>query len=86
MLSLKNRDLDKLAISIYSAERLSSPMTVVINTLKHNLEYVLNTSRFNYSNGAIEGTNRMIKQIKRTAFVFHSFDHLVYRIHYRQMA
>lgn len=86
MQSLKNRDLDQLAISIYSAERLSPQMTVVINTLKHNLEYVLNASRFNYSNGAIEGTNRMIKQIERTAFGFHNFDHLVYRIYYRQMA
>lgn len=86
MQSLKNRNLDQLAISIYSAKRLSPQMTVVINTLKQNLEYVLNASRFNYSNGAIEGTNRMIKQIERTAFGFHNFNHLVYRIYYRQMA
>lgn len=86
MQSLKNRDLDQLAISIYSAKRLSPQMTAVINTLKQNLEYVLNASCFNYSNGAIEGTNRMIKQIERTAFGFHKFDHLVYRIYYRQMA
>lgn len=86
MQSLKNRDLDQLVISLYSAERLSPQMSTVIHTLKQNLEYVLNASRFNYSNGAIEGTNRMIKQIERTAFGFHNFNHLVYRIYYRQMA
>ena len=74
MQSLKNRNLDKLAISIYSSKRLSSQMTVAINTLKQNLEYVLNASRFNYSNGSIEGNNRMIKQIERTAFGFHNLN------------
>lgn len=85
MQNLKNRDLDQLVVSIYLAERLSSQTTVVINTLNHNLEYVLNASRFNYSNGALEGANRMITQIERTALGFHSFDRLVYRIYYRQM-
>ncbi|WP_304133697.1 transposase, partial [Limosilactobacillus coleohominis] len=49
-------------------------------------EYVLNASQFKYSNGAMEGINRMIKQIQRTAFGFRNFDHMVYRIYYRQMA
>jgi transposase len=28
----------------------------------------------------------MIKQIQRTAFGFQNYNHLVYRIHFRQMA
>lgn len=86
MSRLAERDMDGLVTMLYPAERLSPQMTIVIKTLRQNLEYVLNASRFNYSNGTIEGTNRMIKQIQRTAFGFRNFNHLVYRIYYRQMA
>ncbi|MCI1287913.1 MAG: transposase, partial [[Lactobacillus] timonensis] len=54
--------------------------------LKANLEYVLNAAQFNFSNGPLEGLNRMIKQIERTAFGFRNFNYLVYRIYYRRMA
>lgn len=40
---------------------------------------------FSYSNGVLEGTNRMIKQIQRTAFGMSNFNHLVARINLRQM-
>lgn len=86
MMNLSQHNLDGLAIALYPAERLSPQMSVVIRTLHHNLEYVLNAAQFKYNNGTIEGTNRMIKQIQRTAFGFRNFDHLVYRIYYRQMA
>lgn len=61
MSNLAHRDLDGLSDALYPADRLSPQMTAVIKTLHQNLEYVLNASRFNYSNGTIEGTNRMIK-------------------------
>ncbi|MFL2029307.1 transposase, partial [Loigolactobacillus zhaoyuanensis] len=36
-------------------------------------------------NGPIEGINRMIKQIQRTAFGFRNYHHLVSRIKLQQM-
>ena len=78
--------MDGLTNALYPSEQISPQMTIVIKTLRQNLEYVLNASQFKYSNGAIEGINRMIKQIQRTAFGFRNFDHMVYRIYYRQMA
>ena len=78
--------MDGLTNALYPSEQISPQMTIVIKTLRQNLEYVLNASQFKYSNGALEGINRMIKQIQRTAFGFRNFDHMVYRIYYRQMA
>ena len=37
-------------------------------TYKHNLKAVINGIASNYSNGCLEGFNRKIKQIERTAF------------------
>ena len=86
MQNLKQRNLDQLTESLYPGTKLSPQMTAVLHTLRHNLMYVLNASRFDYSNGTIEGINRMIKQIQRTAFGFRNYNHLVYRIQFRQMA
>lgn len=86
MADLRHHDMDNLVISLYSTERLSPQMNVIVKTLKANLEYVLNAAQFNFSNGPLEGLNRMIKQIERTAFGFRNFNHLVYRIYYRRMA
>lgn len=86
MKNLQEQNLDQLAESLYPGTELSPQMTAVIHTLRHNIMSVLNASRFRYSNGTIEGINRMIKQIQRTAFGFRNYDHLVYRIHFRQMA
>lgn len=86
MTNLSHRDMDGLTDALYPSEQISPQMTIVIKTLRQNLEYVLNASQFKYSNGAMEGINRMIKQIQRTAFGFRNFDHMVYRIYYRQMA
>ena len=86
MTNLSHRDMDGLTDALYPSEQISSQVTIVIKTLRQNLKYVLNASQFKYSNGAMEGINRMIKQIQRTAFGFRNFDHMVYRIYYRQMA
>ena len=69
MTNLSHRDMDGLTDALYPSEQISPQMTIVIKTLRQNLEYVLNASQFKYSNGAMEGINRMIKQIQRTAFV-----------------
>nr|WP_231908611.1 transposase [Pediococcus inopinatus] len=41
---------------------------------------VLNASESKYSNGPIEGINRIIKQIQKNAFGFRNYHHLVSRV------
>ena len=43
-------------------------------TFKHNLKAVINRISLNYSNGCLEGCNRKIKQIERTAFGYANFN------------
>ena len=59
-------------------------MKETLKTFKSNLEIVLNARESKYSNGPIEGINRMIKQIQRTAFGFRNFHHLISRIKLQQ--
>lgn len=49
-------------------------------TFKHNLKAVLNGAKLPYSNGCLEGFNRKIKQIERTAFGYSNFTNLLTRI------
>lgn len=41
---------------------------------------VLNGISSTYSNGCLEGVNRKIKQIERTAYGYRNFSHLLIRI------
>ncbi|WP_173005013.1 transposase, partial [Lactobacillus helveticus] len=47
---------------------------------KHNLKAVLNGAALTYPNGCLEGFNRKIKQIERTAFGYSNFINLLTRI------
>ena len=55
-------------------------MHTTLNTFKRNLHDILNAAKFDESNGCLEGTNRKIKQIERTAYGYTNFNHLVTRI------
>ena len=48
-------------------------------TFKHNLKAVINGITSNYFNGCLEGFNRKIKQIERTAFGYANFYNLLTR-------
>ena len=85
MLCLKNHDKDGLVQYLYNNDRLSPQMKTILTTFKKNLEIILNASESKYSNGPIEGINRMIKQIQRTAFGFRNYHHLVSRVKLQQM-
>ena len=45
-------------------------MDIAIQTLRKNRKYVLNSAKFEYSNGPLEGINRKIKTLKRTCYGF----------------
>ena len=87
MNDLATRNKDTLAETLYNYhyDQLSKPIATVIKTLRRNLEIVLNAVGSDESNGPLEGTNRMIKQIQRTAFSLQNFNHLIARINLRMM-
>ena len=84
---LAQRNKDRLAEALFSYhyDQLSKPMATVIKTLRKHLEIVLNAAENKQSNGPLEGINRMIKQIQRTAFGLRNFNHLLARINLRSM-
>lgn len=85
MKSLKDHDKDGIVDYLYNTQNLSRQMKEIFHTFKKNLEVILNASETGYSNGPVEGINRMIKQIQRTAFGFRNYHHMISRIKLRQM-
>ena len=55
-------------------------MKHVLRLYKENLRYIENSFKYNINNGIIEGTNNLIKCIKRTAFGYRKFNHFIARI------
>lgn len=43
-------------------------------------QYIINSFHYNLSNGIVEGTNNIIKQIKHNACGYRKFSHLKARI------
>lgn len=43
-------------------------------------KYLANAFDYDFSNGIVEGTNNVIKQIKHTAYGYRKFSHLKARI------
>lgn len=54
-------------------ENISPYMQTAMKTCKKYAEYILNSVRYNYTNGLIEGINNKIKTIKRIAFGYRTF-------------
>ncbi|MCH5379246.1 transposase, partial [Limosilactobacillus reuteri] len=59
-----------LASTILDYQKTNTEMDTAIQTLRHNMKYVLNSAKFDYSNGPLEGINRKIKTLKRTCYGF----------------
>ena len=47
---------------------------------KENIKYIENSFKYDINNGIIEGTNNLIKCIKRIAFGYRKYDHFISRI------
>ena len=60
--------------------KVSKYMKKTLKTFKNMKEYILNAFDYEYSNGIVEGTNNLIKQIKHTACGYRKFKHLKARI------
>lgn len=59
---------------------ISKYMKKAIKTFINMKDYILNAFDYKYSNGIVEGTNNLIKQIKHTACGYRKFSHLKARV------
>ena len=73
-------ETNKLKSLITSKDSIGTLMHKTLPTFKYNLKAVLNGAALPYSNGWLEGFNRKIKQIERTAFGYSNFINLLTRI------
>lgn len=78
--ALDNHDTKAMKRIINSKEKVGNLMHKTLLTFKHNLKAVLNGASLPYSNGCLEGFNRKIKQIERTAYGYSNFINLLTRI------
>lgn len=78
-IDIRNKDI---FLSIINGKNLkvSKYMKKALKTFENMKEYILNAFDYEYSNGIVEGTNNLIKQIKHTACGYRKFKHLKARI------
>ena len=79
--SLKENDFNKFkSIVLHNNLQISSKMKQALNLYKDNLKYIENSFKYDINNGIIEGTNNLIKCLKRIAFGYRKYDHFIARI------
>ena len=79
--SIDTRNKD-IFLSIINGKniKVSKYMKKTLKTFRNMKEYIVNSFDYEYSNGIVEGTNNLIKQIKHTACGYRKFKHLKARI------
>ena len=79
--AIRNKD-SNLFIKIIESKHnnMSEYMKTTLKTYKKFKIFIINSLKYNYNNGLIEGTNNLIKCIKRIAFGYKSFSHFKTRI------
>lgn len=82
--ALDAKDVPKMRAAISSTDTVGEQMKTTLKTFKQNMTAVLNSIKYLYSNGCLEGTNRKIKQIQRTAFGYRNFENMLARIKLEQ--
>ena len=79
--SLKHKDFNKFkSIILHPNINISNKMKQALKLYNDNLKYIENSFKYEINNGIIEGTNNLIKCLKRIAFGYKKFDHFIARI------
>ena len=79
--SLKEKNFNKFkAITLNQNKNLSLKMKQALRLYKENIIYIENSFKYDINNGIIEGTNNLIKCIKRIAFGYRKYNHFISRI------
>ena len=79
--SLKEKNFNKFkSIVLHQNENISNKMKQALKLYNENLKYIENSFKYDINNGVIEGTNNLIKYLKRIAFGYRKYDHFIARI------
>src|SRR5574344_2092644 len=79
--SIKDKDFNKFKNIINNPTKLlSNKMKRALKLYRDNIVYIENSFKYDINNGIIEGTNNLIKSIKRIAFGYRKYDHFIARI------
>ena len=79
--SLKENNFNKFYnIVFYQNNIISDKMKQALILYKENIKYIENSFKYDINNGIIEGTNNLIKCLKRIAFGYRKYDHFIARI------
>lgn len=79
--SLKDKDFNKFkSIVKYQNKNVSPKMKQALKLYDENIKYIENSFKYDINNGIIEGTNNLIKCLKRIAFGYRKYDHFIARI------
>lgn len=79
--SLKENNFNKFkSITLHQNNNISTKMGQALKLYKQNIKYIENSFKYDINNGIIEGTNNLIKCIKRIAFGYRKYDHFISRV------
>ena len=79
--SIKNKDFIKFKNIINNPNKLlPTKMKKALKLFRDNIQYIENSFKYDINNGIIEGTNNLIKSIKRIAFGYRKHSHYINRI------
>lgn len=79
--SLKENNFNKFKSVINNQNNdISDKMKQALKLYSNNINYIENSFKYEINNGIIEGTNNLIKCLKRIAFGYKKFDHFTARI------
>ena len=80
--SINNRDKFKFLNIIHNVDnkKLNKYSKTAIKTFLNFEDYIINAFDYDLSNGLVEGTNNLIKQVKHNACGYRKFSHLKARI------
>ena len=78
---MKEKDFNKFkSIVLHKNINISDKMNQALKLYNDNLKYIENSFKYDINNGVIEGTNNLIKCLKRIAFGYRKYDHFIARI------
>ncbi|MGA3272710.1 transposase, partial [Lactiplantibacillus pentosus] len=78
--SFQKRDYRSFEAALGNVENVSPQLMTNIKSFIKNRQLIKNMTTGRLSNGPIEGVNRKIKQIKRTAYGYKNWQNFIYRI------
>ncbi|WP_440971461.1 ISL3 family transposase [Pediococcus pentosaceus] len=78
--AFRNRDYAAFTATLDEVENVSPQLFTTIKTFIKNKKLIQNMTSSTLFNGPIEGVNRKIKQIKRTAYGYRNWKNFVFRI------